>query len=181
VPEEVGIKIIGKGLGNITADDVTRAQTAQGMLFGFNVGTTPQSLEILQSSGVQFLQYDVIYDLLDKVKDELEKLLSTEVVTTELGIFKVVAVFRTEKNMMIVGGRVESGKLIKGCKARVKRAGEIIGLGKISQLQSGKQSMNEIPQGNECGLQFEGKMKLEKEDVLEAYKEERKIKKLVSQ
>ena len=179
--EEVGIKIIGKGLGNITADDVTRAQTAQGMLFGFNVGTTPQSLEILQSSGVQFLQYDVIYDLLDKVKDELEKLLSTEVVTTELGIFKVVAVFRTEKNMMIVGGRVESGKLIKGCKARVKRAGEIIGLGKISQLQSGKQSMNEIPQGNECGLQFEGKMKLEKEDVLEAYKEERKIKKLVSQ
>jgi translation initiation factor IF-2 len=82
---------------------------------------------------------------------------------------------------MIVGGRVESGKLSKGCKARVKRNGEIIAVGKIPALQSGKQSMNEIPQGNECGLQFEGKMKLEVGDVLEAYKEEEKIKKLILQ
>ena len=80
---------------------------------------------------------------------------------------------------MIVGGRVESGKLVKDAKIRVKRQGEIIGLGKIAQLQSGKQAVNEVPEGNECGLQFEGKIKLEEGDVLEAYKEEKKEKKLV--
>lgn len=179
--EEVAIKIIGKGLGNITADDVSRAHTAGGMIFGFSVNTSPNSLEMIQSTGVPFFQYTIIYDLLDKVKVELEKLLTAEIITTELGIFKVLAIFRTERSSMIVGGRVESGKLSKGCKARVKRNGEIIAVGKIPALQSGKQSMNEIPQGNECGLQFEGKMKLEVGDVLEAYKEEEKIKKLVLQ
>lgn len=179
--EEVGIKIIGKGLGNITADDVTRAQTAGGSVYAFNVTTSPNSFEMIQSTGVPFYQFNVIYDLMDKVKEELEKLLSFEVVTTELGNFKILAIFRTEKNSMIVGGRVESGKLQKGCKARVKRGGEIIAVGKIPKLQSGKQDMNEIPGGNECGLQFEGKMKLEEGDVLEAFKEDKKTKKLVQQ
>lgn len=179
--DEVGVKIIGKGLGNITADDVSRASTAGGVVFAFNVTTTPNSFEMIQSTNVPFFQFDVIYDLLDKVKEELGKLLTAEVITTELGIFKVLAIFRTDKNAMIVGGRVESGKLLKGSKARIKRVGEIIGLGKITALQSGKQSMNEIPQGNECGLQFEGKLKIEEGDVLEVYKEEQKIKKLVLQ
>lgn len=179
--EEVGVKIIGKGLGNITADDVTRVQTANGMLLGFNVSTNAQSQEILQTSGIQYHQYTIIYDLLDKVKEELEKLLSTEVIATDVGIFKAMAIFRTEKNSMIVGGRVESGKLLKGCKVRVRRDGEIIGVGKLPKLQSGKQDMKEIPQGNECGLQYEGKVKIEEGDVLEAFTEERKIKKLVQQ
>lgn len=177
--DEVGVKIIGKGLGNITADDVSRAQTSGGVVFAFSVTTTPNSFEMIQSNNVPFYQFNIIYDLLDKVKEELEKLLSAEVITTELGIFKVMAIFRTDKNAMIVGGRVESGKLQKNTKARVKRAGEIVGVGKVSALQSGKQSMNEIPQGNECGLQFEGKLKIEEGDVLEVYKEEQKIKKLV--
>jgi len=177
--DEVGVKVVAKGLGNITADDVKRAETSQGMIFGFNVTTSPVAFEMIQAGGIIFEQYRVIYDLLDRVKDELQKLLIPELVTTELGVFKVVALFRTGKKVMIVGGRVEQGKLIKDGRARVKRAGGIIGFGKIAQLQSGKQSVNEVPEGNECGLQFEGKMKLEVGDVLEVYKEESKEKKLV--
>lgn len=177
--DQVGIKVIAKGLGNIVADDVKRAETSHGMIFGFNVTTSPVAFEMIQASGVVFEQFRVIYDLLDRVKDELEKLLIPELVTTELGIFKVLALFRTEKKVMIVGGRVEKGKLVKDAKARVKRSGEIVGLGKIAQLQSGKQSVNEVPEGNECGLQFEGKIKLEEGDVLEAFKEESKEKKLI--
>jgi translation initiation factor IF-2 len=63
----------------------------------------------------------------------------------------------------------------------VKRNGEAIGLGKLSQLQIGKQSVNEVAESNECGMQFDGKLKLEIGDVLEAYKEEVKEKKLVLQ
>jgi translation initiation factor IF-2 len=91
----------------------------------------------------------------------------------------VVAVFRSEKNKMIVGGRVELGKLLKDCKVRVKRKGEIIGVGKLTKLQTGKQEVQEIPAGTECGVEYSGKLKLEEGDVLEAYKEEKKDKKLI--
>jgi translation initiation factor IF-2 len=80
---------------------------------------------------------------------------------------------------MIVGGRVESGKLIKDCKVRVKRKNEIIGIGKLTKLQTGKQEAKEIPGGTECGVEFSGKLKLEEGDILEAYKEEKKERKLV--
>lgn len=177
--QEVSVKVIGKGLGNVTADDVTRAQTTSALLLAFNVTTTSQSFEMIQTTGVQYFEYKIIYDLLNKVKAELEKLLIPEIVLTELGNFKVVAIFRTDKGTMVVGGRVESGKLQKDAKVRVKRGGEEIGVGKITTLQSGKQAVNEVPAGNECGLEFTGKLKLEAGDVLEAYKEEKKYKKLV--
>ena len=74
---------------------------------------------------------------------------------------------------------VEDGKIKKDARVRVRRSGEVVGTGKLGQLQSGKQTVNELPEGNEGGLQFDGKLKLEIGDVLEAYKEEEKEKKLV--
>ena len=115
----------------------------------------------------------MIYDLFDHVKQELQKLLNPEVSVIELGTFKVMAIFRTGKSYMIVGGRVESGKLKKDAKIRVRRGAEIIGVGKLPQLQTAKQEVNEVAEGTECGLKFEGKLELEVGDVLEVYKEER--------
>jgi translation initiation factor IF-2 len=177
--DEIGVKVVGKGLGNIMADDVSLAQTTGAVIYGFNVVTTPLAHEMIQNTGVRFEQYRIIYDLLDNVKERLEKLLNPELVVTELGIFKVVTVFRTGHNSMIVGGRVEQGKLVRDCLVRVKRDKEIVGKGKLSKLQIAKQDMNEVSDGSECGVQFDGKLKLEEGDVLEAYKEEKKEKKLI--
>jgi len=177
--EEASVKVVGKGLGNIMADDVSLAETTGAIIFGFSVTSTPIAKEMIQESNVRYEEYRIIYDLIDKVKDELEKLLNPELIVTELGNFKTVAIFRNEKNKMIVGGRVETGKLIKECKVRVKRKGEIIGIGKLTKLQTGKQEVSEIPAGTECGVEFSGKLKLEEGDVLEAYKEEKKERKLV--
>ncbi|TAN33570.1 translation initiation factor IF-2 [Patescibacteria group bacterium] len=177
--DEVGVRVVGKGLGNVTVDDVAKAEAAGAMLFAFNVTINPVAQEMARDKKLVYNEYKIIYDLLDFVKEEMGKLLSPEKITTELGVFKVVAIFRTGKGNMIVGGRVEQGKLQKGCKARVKRGEEIIGLGKLSQLQVAKQILNEVPEGSECGAQFEGKLKLEIDDVLECYKEEEKEKKLV--
>ena len=177
--EEAQVKVVGKGLGNIMADDASLAQTADAIIFGFNVTVTPIAREMIQENSLHFEQYKVIYDLIDKVKEELEKLLNPELITTELGNLKLMAIFRSEKNMMIVGGRVESGKLVKDCKVRVKRKGEIIGIGKLTKLQTGKQEVKEVPGGTECGVEFSGKLKLEEGDVLEAYKEEKKERKLI--
>ncbi len=177
--DEVGVKVVGKGLGNITADDVSLASATGSVIVGFNVATTSVANEMMQNTGVQFKQYKVIYDLLNYAQEELEKLLNPILIVTELGNLKVMAIFRTEKNYMIVGGRVEMGKLLKDCKIRVKRNGEIIGKGALSHLQTGKQEVKSVPEGTECGVHFDGKIKLEVGDVLEAYKEEKKEKKLV--
>ncbi|HLC69870.1 MAG TPA: translation initiation factor IF-2 [Patescibacteria group bacterium] len=176
--EEVSVKIVGKGLGNITADDVTLAETTGAQVFAFNVVASPVADQMIRDRNVEFHQYKVIYDLFDKVKEDLTKLLNPEKITTELGVFTVKAIFRTEKNFMIVGGSVDDGKLLKDCKVRVKQKGQLVGQGKLSELQVGKQTMNEIPAGTECGVHFDGKLKLEVGDRLEAYKEETKERKL---
>ncbi|MDD2758307.1 MAG: translation initiation factor IF-2 [Patescibacteria group bacterium] len=177
--DEVSVKIVGKGLGNVGPDDVSLSETTGAILFAFNVFPTSIADGMIREKNINYKHYRVIYDLFDFVKEELEKLLNPQVIVTELGNFKVVQVFRTEKNSMILGGRVEAGKLAKDAKVRVKRRGEFIGLGKISGLQVGKQSANEAPEGTECGMQYEGKLKVEVGDVLEAFKEEKKEKKLV--
>ena len=177
--DEVSVAVVGKGLGNLTADDISLAQAAGAIIYGFNITTTPVAFEMLQNTGVRFEQYRVIYDLFDHVKQELQKLLNPEVSVIELGTFKVMAIFRTGKSYMIVGGRVESGKLKKDAKIRVRRGAEIIGVGKLPQLQTAKQEVNEVAEGTECGLKFEGKLELEVGDVLEVYKEESKEKKFI--
>jgi len=80
---------------------------------------------------------------------------------------------------MTIGGRVENGKVKKDVLVRVKRGGEVIGEGKITHLKVGQQDMKEVPEGTECGMRFEGKLKIEISDVLEAYSVESKFRKIV--
>ncbi|OGH93585.1 MAG: translation initiation factor IF-2 [Candidatus Magasanikbacteria bacterium RIFOXYD2_FULL_41_14] len=177
--DEVGVKVVGKGLGNLTADDVELAKATGATIYAFNVNASTLAIQMMEAGGVTMEKDKIIYNLLDHVKKKLEKMLNPELVTTELGNFKVVATFRTEHNLMIVGGRVETGKLVRGCLVRVKRDAEVIGKGKLIKLQVAKQDMNELPAGTEGGIQFEGKLRLEVGDVLEAYQEVKKDKKLV--
>lgn len=176
--EEVSVRVVGKGLGNITADDVALAQTTGAKLFAFHVSLMPLAFEMIRNTGVDFKEYKVIYDMFNYVNEELEKMLNPEVTIIELGIFKVMQIFRSDKNSQILGGRVEKGKITKDAKVRVKRKGEHIGLGKLVQVQMGRQSVSEITEGNECGVQYESKLHVEEGDVLEVYKEESKKKKL---
>lgn len=176
--EEVGVKIVGKGLGNVTDDDVKKAEATGGVMIGFNVKATPVAEETMRDSKIDFRQYSIIYDLLNWAKEELGHMLSNEKLTYELAKVKVLAIFRTDKGAMTVGGRVEDGKVEKGAKARIKRGGLIVGQGIITQCKAGQQDMKEIPSGTECGLRFEGKEKIEEGDVLEIYKEEMKVREI---
>jgi len=177
--EEVQVSIISKGLGNINADDVARASAAGAVVYGFNVVATPVAQDLMDEQDVDFVQYKIIYDLIDDVKERLEKLLSAEKITTELGTLEIKAVFRAEKNKTIAGGLVKSGKLFTGEKVRITRGGESVGIGKIEKLQIGQQVEKKVPEGSECGFEFTGKTKLEKGDIIEVYKEEEKKKELV--
>lgn len=179
--DEVGVKIIGKGLGNITDDDVGKAEAGAATIVGFHVQANPLADASMRDKGVEFLRFEVIYDLIDWVKAQLEKLLDKEKIITEVGRCKVLAVFRRDKGAMTIGGRVEDGKARKDVLARVKRGGEIVGVGKIVSCHLGKQEVKEVTTGTECGLRFEGKMRVEEGDVLEFYTEESKARKIVFQ
>ena len=177
--EEVKIKIIGKGLGNITENDISKAEVGNGSILSFHVNPTPKAEEILREKGVPFMRFDIIYDLIDWVKNELEKLLDKEKIVTEIGNLKVLAIFRTDKNAMTIGGRVENGKVKKNCFFRIKRDKEIIGTGKVAMCKTGQSETQEVPSGTECGLRIEGKGKVEEGDILEFYTEESKVRKIV--
>ena len=123
--------------------------------------------------------YKIIYRLFEDVLNELRKMLPSETVITELGKLEVLANFRKAEGGWIVGGKVLDGKLIPKAKLRVSRNGEYIGEGEIVLLQSGRSETKEVHAGQECGLQYKGKTKLEVGDLLEAYTEERMIRDLV--
>ncbi len=172
--DEVGVKIVGKGLGNITEDDVNKAEATGATVVAFNVNATPSAEDLMREKAITFLQYSIIYDLIDYVKEQMEELLEAETIVTTVGRLEVLAIFRTDKKAMTVGGRVKEGKAVKDAKARIYRGDEMIGRGKIVDLQQGKQSVKEVPSGTECGLRYEGKVVIEKGDTIEFYTEEKK-------
>lgn len=173
--EEVGVKIIGKGLGYITEDDVNKAEAGDGVLIGFNTKPAASTEETLREKNIEFHKFSVIYDLLDWIEQKLEGLLEKEVIITELGKLKVKAIFRTEKKSMIVGGLVTEGKIAVNAKARVMRDGEEVGIGTLKKMQIGQSVEKIVPEGTECGVTFEGNTKIEEGDYLEAYTEETKV------
>ena len=177
--EEVGVKIIGKGLGNITEDDVNKAEAGDATVIGFHTNPTSGAEESMREKKIDFKRYDIIYDLIDWVKEELGKLLSDEKIVTEHGNMKILAIFRRDRGSMIVGGRVESGKVLKGALARVKREGVDMGSGTVKECKIGQSSEKEVAQGTECGITFEGSVRIEEGDVLEIYSEETKARELI--
>lgn len=176
--EEVKIKIVSKGLGNITESDVLQAEASQALLVGFHVIVPPNAEKLAEEKGVEIKLYKVIYDLIDEAKKRMEKLLQPEIKIVELGRLAVLAIFRKETKSMIIGGRVNKGKLESECMVNVFRGEKMIAKGKLSQLQLGKQDVNEVKSGQECGAMFEGNPVIEEGDILEAYKEEKLVKKL---
>lgn len=170
----VAPEIIQKGLGNITDADVSRAVDTGAQIYGFNVFATPEATELAREKGVQIKIYKIIYDLLDTVHEELQKLMPHEILRTELGKFKVVAIFRTERDEQIVGGVVTEGTIYKDAKVEIVRAGKILASVRLLELQCGKQEAKEVGGGRECGLKIKTKEKAQIGDVINFYKEETK-------
>lgn len=176
--DEVALEIIASGVGNITESDVKMAEGAGAHILGFNVMPTSVAKRMAEMSKVPIQTHTIIYKLLEAVKLELSKMLPPELVRTDFGRLSVLAVFKTGKRDMIVGGRVSEGKLVRGTLLEVKRGDEILGRGKMNNLQQNKQNVDEVAQGNECGVVFDGNLKIAEGDTLIAFKEEEKLRSL---
>ncbi len=173
---EVGVKIVSRGLGNITENDVLSAEAAAGVVYGFNVIASPAIIELAREKQVEIKLFNIIYDLLNKIKSELEKLLSPDYYRTVLGRVKVISKFWAKRGEMIAGGMVIDGRLEPNSLFRIFRNKEDVGGGDVLTLQQGKQSANEVRAGVECGLKIKTKDEVLEGDILEVYIEEEKKK-----
>ncbi len=172
--DEAAFEEIASGVGHITESDVKLAESAGAVVFGFNVEPTAVARRIAEKSGVPIETFNIIYKLVDRAKERLADLLPPEIIRTDYGRLSVLAVFKTGKRDQILGGRVSEGKMVKGALLEIKRGDEIVGQGKMGNLQQNKENAEEVGQGNECGLVFEGSERVAVGDTLIAYKEESK-------
>lgn len=134
--------------------------------------------EQARDKGVEIRQYKIIYELFDDIVAELNKILKPEVLVQPLGTFETVAIFRTEPQRMVIGGRVTDGKVVSGEKARVWRGEEPQGDLVIDSVQLGKSTVKDAHGGQECGLSVKGKVKIQIGDRLEVFHEEVKERKV---
>ena len=169
---EIRLTIVGKELGTITSTDVLTAQATKSFIAGFHVPISASAQETALEKNVEIKTYKIIYELLDDIKERMEKLLRPHTVRTQLGSARIRAVFRTESRSMIVGAVVLEGSLTLDIHATIERKGETIGEGKIVKLQSGKIAIPNVGGGQECGIEFQSKHTLLVDDVLHTYKEE---------
>ncbi|MBF0314887.1 MAG: translation initiation factor IF-2 [Oligoflexia bacterium] len=172
--QEVGIDIIGGGVGAISDTDVQLASSAEGFIVGFNVGPTTTARQISESQGVDIKTYRIIYELIDEVKLALEGLLTPLRIEKYIGRVEVRNVFTVPKIGMIAGSSVVDGKVERGCNIRVLRDGKIIHEGKLSSLKRFKDDVKEVKNGHECGISVDTYDKVQIGDILEAYTLEEK-------
>jgi translation initiation factor IF-2 len=176
--EEVKVKIIRKGLGNITDGDIGRAEATNAQIIGFNIKLPPPIAELARGKNIIIKNYNIIYDLINDIRAQMQELTEPELKRVDLGRLKVLAVFRTENKKQVVGGKVLEGKIEKDSNIEVIRAKDIIAEGKLARLQSGKQDVNSVEISQECGIEYEGRPLIEAGDILNFYKEEKIIKKI---
>jgi translation initiation factor IF-2 len=175
---EVKVKIVSKGLGNITDSDVNMAATSKALVIGFNVKATSLAGDLAREKKVEILYFNIIYRLLEEIKARLSALMSPDIIRKELGKAEVLAIFKTEAKNMVVGAKVRAGIISLNSKVEVIRNGQVIATGEITELQSGRQAVNEVATGQECGINFKGKPEIKVNDILQAYIEEKVVKTL---
>lgn len=167
--DKKNLNILEAKVGNITEDDIKKAIPSKARVVGFNVKISSVAKRLAEQELINLKTYDIIYQLLDDLEKLLAKAEKAKPARIELGQLKVLAIFRTEKNEMIIGGEVIEGKMTKGAQLDVVRNEQRIGTGKLFGLQEKKKDINEVAKGKECGIKFRGEVKIQEGDILKAF------------
>jgi translation initiation factor IF-2 len=181
--ETIGLNILKSEVGNINETDIKLAlATKLVTIIGFKVKIDAPAREISERNNIRIVTGDIIYKVLDDVKEKMQEMISPTVNRVDLGKAKILKVFsakgsttsggKKEGSKQVVGGRVEEGIIRKGAKIRIMRFKEIAGTGTIVELQRGKQPAEEASQGSEFGVLADSKTQIQEGDVFEIYQEE---------
>jgi translation initiation factor IF-2 len=171
--EEVKVRIIHSGSGNITESDVTLAIASKGLIIGFGNAVDAGAQRLADMEGVDIRTYDVIYNLVDDVDKALKGLLEPTYVEVIDGRAEVKALFPTGKKGKVAGVSVSEGKVTRGAAVRVRRGEEILVESAVDSLRRFKDSVNEVGTGLECGVGVRDFGDFQVGDILEFFRKER--------
>jgi len=167
--DEVKVKFIHTGVGEINASDVILAVASNAIIIGFQVDTNARAKKELEKEPVDVRKYRIIYDAVNDVKKALEGLLEPRKRRKFLARIEVRQVFKLSKAGVIAGCHVTKGKVTRKAMIDVVRNGEVVHSGTISSLKRFKDDVREVNEGYECGISIDQFDKFQSGDILEAY------------
>jgi len=169
VGEDVVLRVIGRGVGAITQDDVNLAIASDAVIVGFNVRPAGRAGELAQRQGVDIRYYSVIYQAIDEIEAALKGMLKPEFEEAQLGTAEIREVFRVPRIGNVAGCIVRSGTITRGNKARLVRDGVVVSENlSVDSLRRFKEDVTEVREGYECGIGI-GYSDIRVEDVIETY------------
>ena len=170
--DEVAVRILHAGVGGINESDITLAAASEGFVVGFNVRANKQAREMAARSNIDIRYYSIIYELLDDIKASLSSMLAPEIRERQIGNAEIREVFNITKMGKIAGCRVTDGIVRRGSGVRLLRDDVVIHEGKLATLRRFKDDVQEVRDGNECGMSFENYQDIQVGDVIECFEVE---------
>jgi translation initiation factor IF-2 len=170
--DEVAARVLHGGIGGVSESDVTLAEASNAPIIAFNVRANKEAREAAERAGIEIRYYNIIYDLVDDIKQAMSGLLAPTLRETMLGNAQILEVFKVSKVGNVAGCRVTDGTVERGANVRLIRDNVVVHEGKLSQLKRFKDDAKEVSAGMECGMAFENYQDMRQGDVIECYRVE---------
>jgi translation initiation factor IF-2 len=170
--EEVKVRVLLTGVGQITESDVQLAKASSAVIVAFNVRATSQARALATRDGVDIRYYSIIYQVADDVEQLVRGKVAPKYREHFLGYAEIRKVFDITKTGKVAGCMITEGVVKRGCGVRLLRDNVVIHQGELSQLKRFKDDVKEVARGYECGLSFAGFQDLREGDVVECYESE---------
>jgi translation initiation factor IF-2 len=167
--DEVKINVIHNAIGAINESDVSLANSAQGVVIGFNIRAIPQARTVAKRDKVDIRYYSIIYELIDDMKKMLSGLLTPDTKEEIIGHAEVRDTFSSSKFGTIAGCFVTNGYVSNSAKIRLVREGKIIHEGEVGTLKRFKDDVKEVRENYECGISFKDYSDILVKDEIEFY------------
>ena len=162
-------KIVHSAVGSINESDHMLAESTGSIILGFSTIVENDVKKLLEKSGVRCETYEIIYEILDRIKELLEGLLDPILEERIVGHAEIKEVFNLTKKGKIAGCYVQDGKAIRGYKFRVMRDNEAISEGPLDSLKRFKDDVKEVASGFECGIGVDDSLDIKQGDILEIF------------
>ena len=167
--EEVKTKIILSDIGMITETDVSLAKASNAVLIAFNVKPSKEAKKLAEKDKIEINSYNIIYELLDFIKNKMSGLLTPDVKEKIIGSAEILEIFKVSKVGKVAGSKVTEGEVLQDSDARIIRDGVVIFSGKIGSIFREKNQAKQVSAGLECGITIKNFNDFQKKDIIEVY------------
>ncbi len=165
---EVQVRVLFSAPGEVTETDVDLAAASNAVIIGFNTSLASGARQAADKASVDIREYNIIYKLLEDIQAAMEGLLDPELVEETLGQTEVRAVFSVGRGA-VAGCYVQSGKLVRNCRVRVRRGSAVVYEGILDSLKRMKEDAKEVNFGYECGVGTDNFNEWKENDIIESY------------